>query len=156
MLAVSSSFNCLSTTALGASKWQYYCALSTCRNVAPHIHWTDRTLSYCCVNLAIFVHGMKYLKNAFLCRTDSLICRMPTLFGSPSLLREMASFTWQLRGRSSIGRHDRWWTDQNKKSKFKSFLYVKYSPVNHVFTTCVSIVQDRTLHVSFAIEFFFI
>jgi len=93
VLADSSSFNCLSTAARGASKWQYYCALSTCRNVAPHMYWKDRTLNYCFVNLAIFVHGMKKLKNAFLRRTESLICRMSAFFASPSLLRVMASFT---------------------------------------------------------------
>jgi hypothetical protein len=71
---------------------QYYCALTTCRNVVPHMYWADRTINYWCVNLAIFVHGMKYLKSAFLCRTESLICRMPTLFGSPRLLTVMASF----------------------------------------------------------------
>jgi hypothetical protein len=150
VLAVGSSFNCLSTAVRGDSKWQYYCALSTCRNVAPHMYWTDRTISYWYVNLAIFVQGMKYLKNAFLCRTESLICRMPTLFGSPSLLIVMASFT----GNSEEETVFEDTTDEPYKTtefNFKYLLCWKYSTVNHVITTCVSIVQDRTLHVSFAV-----
>lgn len=42
---------------------------------------------------AIFVDGMNHLRSAFLCRTEYLICRMPNLFGSPSLLVATSSFT---------------------------------------------------------------
>jgi hypothetical protein len=75
---------------------------------------------------------------------------MPTLFGSPILLIVMASFTDNSEEEAVF---EDIIDEPYKTTEFsiKSLLCWKYSTVNHVITTCVSTVQDRTLRVSFAI-----